>query len=157
VEGWWQSRYSEGWSGYLSSAGGQLELAGQRAQRGQGIGVEDLGGHVVRARVQVRSHTAGDRRRVAVTREPSDQRVAAAAREVGVGPAQPAQVAEVVGQAEIRVLHLRAADGTGPLRVGLQDQLLLRGEQRSVAKDLPGLTRVLRRDQVGVRARGPLR
>ena len=134
----------------------QLELAGQRAQRGQGIGVEDLRRHVVRARVQVRGDAACDRRRVAVHRERVDQRVTAAVGEVIVRPAQPAQVAEVVGQAEIRVLDPRAADGAGPLRVGLQDQLLLRGEQRPVAEDLPGLARVLRRDQVGVRARGPL-
>ena len=112
---------------------------------------------MVRARVQVRGDAAGDRRRVAVHRERVDQRVTAAVGEVSVRPAQPAQVAEVVGQAEIRVLHPRAADGAGPLRVGLQDQLLLRGEQRPVAEDLPGLTRVLRRDEVGVRTPGPLR
>src|SRR6266700_5230454 len=43
----------------LALGWGQLELAGQRAQRGQGIGVENLRGHVVRARFQVRGDAAG--------------------------------------------------------------------------------------------------
>ena len=125
-------------------------------QRGQRIGVEDLHGHVVRARFQVRGDAAGDRRRVAVHRERVDQRVAASAGQVGVRPAERAQVADVVGEAEVRVPHARPADGAGPFRVGLEHELLLRGEQRPVAEDLARLPGVLRRDQVGQRPGGAL-
>jgi hypothetical protein len=80
---------------------------------------------VISARLQVRGDAAGDRLRIAVQDQRIDQRVATAVGEVGVGPAQPAQVAEVVGQAEVRLLHPRPADGAGPLGVGFQHHLLL--------------------------------
>ena len=61
---------TQGRSGYPSSAAGQLKLAGQRAQRGQGIGVEDLGGHVVRARFQVRGPRGRGRASIASAGKP---------------------------------------------------------------------------------------
>ena len=82
-----------------------MELAGQLPQRGPGIGIEDLHGHVVRARLQVRGDPAGDRRRVAVHRQRVEQRVAAAVGQVGLGPAQPEQVAAIVGQAQVQELR----------------------------------------------------
>ena len=71
-------------------------------------------------------------------RECANQRVAPAVREVSIRPAEPAQVAEVVGQAEIGFLDPRPADGASSLRIGLEHHLLFGGEQRSVAEIAAG-------------------
>ncbi len=84
-----------------------------------------------------------------------DQPVAAVTRQVGVGPAQAAQVVRVVGERQVAL-------GEGPPDpaplggVRRQHGGLLDGEERLGTEVLPREGGVLGRDEVGVRAVGPL-
>ena len=77
--------------------------------------------------------------------------------DVVLGPAEPQQVGGVVAQAEVGLVDGRPADGAGALRVGVQHDLVLRGQQHARAEQLAGLAGVLGGGQVRVGARGALR
>ena len=122
-----------------------------QAAVGIGRAGQDLDADVVGARVEVgpdpvrRGLLAGGDERV-------DQAVAAAVGQVFVGEAEPAQVRPVVrGLPDVRVHVL-----PGDRRCRVEHHRLLDGEVLARPEPFPGRRRVLRRDEVRVRAVGPL-
>ena len=81
---------------------------------------------MVGSRVEVAGELRGDLGRAAMGDQRIDQPIAAAPAEVIVGPAQPAQVAGVVDQAEMRV-HPGPAERAGPVRVAVSSTTLCSG------------------------------
>jgi hypothetical protein len=93
----------------------------------------------------------------AVEHERVDQAVAAAAVDVGFGVAVAPQVAGVVGELEIGVGHEGAADGPGPVRVGVEDDLVLGRDDDTWSGHLAGGAGMVRDGQVRVGSKCPVR
>ena len=93
----------------------------------------------------------------AVEHERVDQAVAAAVVDVGVGVAIASQVGGVVGELEVGVGHERAADGAGPVRVGVQDDRVLGRDDGTLAEHLAGGAGVVRDGRVRVGSQRPFR
>src|SRR5450631_1598675 len=91
--------------------------------------------------------TGGNRGAVTVNDQSVNQAIASAASEIGVGVTQRAQVARVVDQAQVR-LDGRAPERPSTDRVGVQDHLLLWGQESARTQNLPGPSSVLGRGQV---------
>jgi|GEM_PF-7092832 len=110
---------------------------------------------MIGAGVEVLAQAGGHVRRAAVHGQRVDQRIAAGTAQVIVAPAEPAQVARVIDQAQV---HLDAgpAQRPGAGRIDVEHHLLLRCQQRLRAEQLPGLPGVLGRYQVREGARGLL-
>ena len=118
------------------------------------VGPHDLHAHVVRAGVEVGLDPRRDVGRAAPGHDGVDQAIAAGRCQVLVGVAEGAEVVGVVGQGQVAGAEL-AGQRPSRGRVGLQDDGLLRGQERPGAELGAGDGRVLGRHEVGVGAGRP--
>ena len=137
----------------------RAQQPGQPPEPGVQVGVrlgDQLDGHVVGAGVEVVFETPPDLSVIAGNDQGIDQAVAALARDVVGGEAEPLQVRRVVRQAQVR-LNRRTAERPRADRVRFQDDPLLGSQQLARTENLPGQPGVLGRNQVRMRACRPLR
>lgn len=125
---------------------GQLTVTRHRVVAG---GHQHLYADVVGAGFQVGGEAGGDGLRGAVEDEGVDECVAATVGDVGWSEAVAKQVVDVVTQAKVGAGDEVAADGTGVVDVGADDDLVLGREQGAGAEEVAGVTGVVGNDEIG--------
>src|SRR5579875_3199623 len=100
-----------------------------------GAAIEQVNGDMVRAAAQMLGHLGRHPLGVAGSDERVDEPVAAPTGQVVLREAETKQGVAVVGQAEIRIRQMPAAELARPVAVGLEDRDMRGRDERAVTED----------------------